>query len=83
MSVPKNWIDFNFNANFETNELVLNKINSGDAQMTDTILISPTQALGNTRMRIGVDLGNSTQFNSVYSVVGMFKDCLLYTSRCV
>jgi hypothetical protein len=42
--------------------------------MTDTILISPTQRLGNTRMRIGLDLGNSTQFNSVYSVVGMFKD---------
>jgi hypothetical protein len=25
-------------------------------------------------MRVGVDLGNSTQFNSVYSVIGMFKD---------
>ena len=70
----KVWIDKNYNANFETNELVLNKINNGDAQLIDTITISPSQAYGNTRMRVGLDLANSTQFNSVYSVIGMFKD---------
>ncbi len=70
----KIWIDKNYNANFETNELVLNKINNGDAQLTDTIVIPANQAYGNTRMRVGLDLANSTQFNSVYSVIGMFKD---------
>ncbi|MES2654099.1 MAG: immunoglobulin-like domain-containing protein [Bacteroidota bacterium] len=70
----KVWIDLNFNANFESNELVLNKINNGDAQLIDTIVISPTQGYGTTRMRVGTDLANSTQFNSVYSVIGMFKD---------
>ena len=70
----KVWIDFNLNANFETNELVLNKINNGNAQITDTVLIGANQIYGNTRMRVGLDLANSTQFNSVYSVVGMFKD---------
>jgi PKD repeat protein len=70
----KVWIDKNYNANFETNELVLNKINNGDAQLTDTIIIPANQAYGNTRMRVGLDLANSTQFNSVYSVIGMFKD---------
>ena len=70
----KVWIDKNYNANFETNELVLNKINNGDAQLTDTIVIPANQAYGNTRMRVGLDLANSTQFNSVYSVIGMFKD---------
>ena len=70
----KIWIDKNYNANFETSELVLNKINNGDAQLTDTIIIPANQAYGNTRMRVGLDLANSTQFNSVYSVIGMFKD---------
>ena len=70
----KVWVDRNFNANFETNELILNKLNNGDIQLTDTVIISPTQAYGNTRMRVGLDLANSTQFNSVYSVIGMFKD---------
>jgi PKD repeat protein len=70
----KIWIDKNYNANFETSELVLNKINNGDAQLTDTIVIPANQAYGNTRMRVGLDLANSTQFNSVYSVIGMFKD---------
>ncbi|MCF8428695.1 MAG: DUF5011 domain-containing protein, partial [Bacteroidia bacterium] len=46
----------------------------GDAQLTDTIIIPANQAYGNTRMRVGLDLANSTQFNSVYSVIGMFKD---------
>ena len=70
----KVWIDFNLNSNFESNELVLNKIANGNAQLTDTFTIPSTQAYGNTRMRVGLDLANSTQFNSVYSVVGMFKD---------
>jgi PKD repeat protein len=70
----KIWIDRNYNANFETSELVLNKINNGDAQLTDTIIVPANQAYGNTRMRVGLDLANSTQFNSVYSVIGMFKD---------
>jgi PKD repeat protein len=70
----KAWIDKNYNANFETNELILNKINNGDAQLTDTIVVPANQAYGNTRMRVGLDLANSTQFNSVYSVIGMFKD---------
>ena len=70
----KVWIDKNYNANFENSELVLNKINNGDAQLTDTIIIPANQAYGNTRMRVGLDLANSTQFNSVYSVIGMFKD---------
>jgi hypothetical protein len=70
----KIWMDRNYNANFETNELILNKVNNGDAQMTDTIIVSPTQVYGTTRMRVGLDLANSTQFNSVYSVIGMFKD---------
>ncbi len=70
----KVWLDRNYNANFETSELILNKINNGDVQLTDTVYISPTQAYGNTRMRVGLDLANSTQFNSVYSVIGMFKD---------
>jgi hypothetical protein len=61
--------------------LVLNKINNGDAQLTDTIEISSTQAYGNTRMRVGLDLANSTQFNSVYSVIGMFKDFNISFSR--
>ncbi len=70
----KAWFDKNYNANFETSELILNKINNGDAQLTDTIIIPANQAYGNTRLRIGLDLANSTQFNSVYSVIGMFKD---------
>ncbi|MES2379826.1 MAG: immunoglobulin-like domain-containing protein [Bacteroidota bacterium] len=70
----KVWIDLNFNASFENNELILNKINNGDAQLTDTIIIPATQGYGTTRMRVGTDLANSTQFNSVYSVIGMFKD---------
>ncbi|MFZ4059322.1 MAG: GEVED domain-containing protein, partial [Ferruginibacter sp.] len=70
----KIWMDKNYNADFATNELILNKTNNGDVQMTDTIMISATQAYGSTRMRVGVDLANSTQFNSVYSVIGMFKD---------
>ncbi|MFZ4796561.1 MAG: immunoglobulin-like domain-containing protein [Bacteroidia bacterium] len=70
----KIWIDKNYNANFENSELILNKINNGDAQLTDTIIIPANQAYGNTRMRVGLDLANSTQFNSVYSVIGMFKD---------
>ena len=70
----KVWVDRNFNASFETSELILNKINNGNLQLVDTITISPNQAYGNTRMRVGIDLANSTQFNSVYSVIGMFKD---------
>ena len=70
----KVWIDLNYNANFETNELVLNKINNGDEQISDTLTISSTQPYGNTRMRVGVDLANSTQFNSVYGTIGLFKD---------
>ncbi|MEI7979175.1 MAG: immunoglobulin-like domain-containing protein, partial [Bacteroidota bacterium] len=70
----KIWIDLNYNANFETNELILNKINNGDAQMTDTLVVSNLQNYGNTRMRVGVDLANSSQFNSVYGTIGMFKD---------
>ena len=77
----KVWIDYNLNANFENSELVLNKVNNGDARLTDTIEISSTQAYGNTRMRVGLDLANSTQFNSVYSVIGMFKDFNISFSR--
>jgi PKD repeat protein len=70
----KVWIDYNFNAEFEANELVLNKINNGDAQVLDTINIAANQAYGSTRMRVGLDIAKSSQFNQVYSVIGIFKD---------
>jgi hypothetical protein len=70
----KVWVDLNFNANFENSELILNRSNNGDAQLVDSILVSATQNYGTTRMRVGIDLANSSQFNSVYSVVGIFKD---------
>ena len=70
----KVWIDFNLNAAFENNELVTNELNAYTLIRTDSFVVGANQRVGTTRMRVAVDLGNSTQLNSVYATMGMFKD---------
>ncbi len=69
----KAWIDFNMDGLFTADELVMNDMAGTTISRTDSILVSTTQKLGSTRMRIGVTLAGTT-LNSSRSFMGVFRD---------
>lgn len=76
----KAWIDFNMNAGFESNETIINERNARTVVRRDTFMIPNNQTIGNTRLRLAIDIGNST-LNPVSATLGMFKDFTLYFPR--
>ncbi|MFN4082070.1 MAG: immunoglobulin-like domain-containing protein [Bacteroidia bacterium] len=69
----KVWIDFNMDGNFDNNELIMNETGSTAISRTDTVVVSPTQRLGTTRMRVGVTLAG-TALNPALAFLGVFRD---------
>ncbi len=67
------WIDYNFDGLFTNDELVMDDMNKTTLSKTDTIRISTTQMLGNTRMRVGVTYAG-TQLNPSVLFLGVFRD---------
>ncbi|OYU97152.1 MAG: hypothetical protein CFE21_02340 [Bacteroidetes bacterium B1(2017)] len=69
----KAWIDFNMDGIFSTDELVMNDLGGTTLTRTDSILVSTTQRLGSTRMRVGVTLAGTT-LNPDLTFLGVFRD---------
>ncbi|OYU97151.1 MAG: hypothetical protein CFE21_02335 [Bacteroidetes bacterium B1(2017)] len=69
----KAWIDFNMDGLFSTDELVMNDMGGTTLSRTDSILVSTTQKLGSTRMRVGVTLAG-TSLNPDLTFMGVFRD---------
>ncbi|MDP1727196.1 MAG: DUF5011 domain-containing protein, partial [Bacteroidota bacterium] len=76
----KAWIDFNMDGLFTNDELVMNDMNKTTLSKTDTIIISATQNLGGTRMRVGVTYAG-TQLNSSVLFLGVFRDYIVSFPR--
>ncbi|OYU97150.1 MAG: hypothetical protein CFE21_02330 [Bacteroidetes bacterium B1(2017)] len=69
----KAWIDFNMDGMFSSDELVMNDMGGTTLSRTDSILVSSTQKLGSTRMRVGVTLIGTT-LNPDLTFMGVFRD---------
>jgi len=69
----KAWIDYNMDGNFTNDELVMNELNAQNLSKIETLIISNTQRLGSTRMRVGVTYAG-TQLNPIATYNGVFKD---------
>jgi PKD repeat protein len=69
----KAWIDFNMDGLFTNDELVMNEMNAQNLTRIDTILVSNTQRLGSTRMRVGVTFAGTT-LNPSVTFMGVFRD---------
>jgi hypothetical protein len=69
----KAWIDFNMDGLFTNDELVMNEMNAMNLSKMDTVLVSNTQILGSTRMRVGVTYAG-TQLNPSVTFLGVFRD---------
>ena len=69
----KAWLDFNMDGLFTNDELVLSDMNAQALSKQDTILVSNTQRLGATRLRVGVTYAN-TQLNPSVTFLGLFRD---------
>ena len=69
----KAWIDFNMDGLFTNDELVMNEQNAYNLSKIDSILVSNTQILGSTRMRVGVTY-TGTQLNPSVTFLGVFRD---------
>ncbi|MDP3928232.1 MAG: DUF5011 domain-containing protein, partial [Bacteroidota bacterium] len=54
-------------------ELVMNEMNAMNLSRMDTVLVSNTQILGSTRMRVGVTYAG-TQLNPSVTFLGVFRD---------
>jgi PKD repeat protein len=67
------WIDFNMDGLFTTDELVMNEMGAQNLSRIDTILVSNTQRLGSTRMRVGVTLAG-TALSPSLTFWGVFRD---------
>ncbi|MCG9879390.1 MAG: DUF5011 domain-containing protein, partial [Bacteroidia bacterium] len=67
------WIDFNMDGLFTNDELVMNEMNAQNLTKIDTILVSNTQRLGVTRLRVGVTYAG-TQLNPSVTFLGVFRD---------
>ncbi|MBP7510887.1 MAG: DUF5011 domain-containing protein [Bacteroidia bacterium] len=69
----KAWLDFNMDGLFTNDELVLSDLNAQVITKYDTIMVSNTQRLGATRLRVGVTYAN-TQLNPSVTFLGVFRD---------
>jgi PKD repeat protein len=69
----KAWLDFNMDGLFTNDELVISDMNAQVLTIQDSILVSSTQRLGSTRMRVGVTYAN-TQLNPSVTFLGVFRD---------
>ncbi|MFN4083952.1 MAG: immunoglobulin-like domain-containing protein [Bacteroidia bacterium] len=67
------WIDFNRNGNFENNELVLNKSNVMQREVTDSFFIPSNQPLAYTFMRVLVALNHPT-LTPNFTQMGVYRD---------
>jgi hypothetical protein len=72
----KVWIDFNMDGLFTNDELVMNEMNAMNLSRMDTVLVSNTQRLGSTRMRVGVTYAG-TQLNPSVLFLGVFRDYIV------
>jgi PKD repeat protein len=69
----KAWIDFNMDGIFSNDELVMNEMNATNLTKSDTIMVSGTQLLGATRLRVGVTYA-ATTLNPSVTFLGVFRD---------
>jgi PKD repeat protein len=76
----KAWIDFNMDGVFSNDELVMNELNATNLFKTDTILVSETQLLGSTRLRVGVTYAGTT-LNPSVTFLGVFRDYVVNFPR--